>query len=55
VGVAMVDTRDIADAVVAELLRRERAPIHCLALPSSRRSRHADRSGDSGDLGLSAR
>jgi uncharacterized protein YbjT (DUF2867 family) len=26
VGVAMVDTRDIADAVVAELLRRERAP-----------------------------
>jgi uncharacterized protein YbjT (DUF2867 family) len=26
VGVAMVDIRDIADAVVAELLRRERAP-----------------------------
>ena len=26
VGIAMVDIRDIADAVVAELLRRERAP-----------------------------
>jgi uncharacterized protein YbjT (DUF2867 family) len=26
VGVTMVDIRDIADAVVAELLRRERAP-----------------------------
>ena len=52
-GVAMVDVRDIADAVAAELLRREAvtpstAPHHNRAC----RSRHADRGGDSGDLGL---